>query len=79
VFSLLAIFKLKQQLNGTKQASTFTGNMPNAVYHLKFYKDSPEAMGELLTIKGFITPAAASSRKSYTGIADQEPFCCSSP
>jgi hypothetical protein len=40
---------------------------------LKFYNYCPEAWAESLNLKGF-TPAAASSRKSYTGIADQEPI-----
>ncbi len=57
---------------------------PNVVDHLKkkmlnLYKDCPEAWGELLTLKGFTTPAAASSRKSYTGIADQEPIAAAVP
>ena len=57
---------------------------PNVVAHLtkkmlKFYKDCPEAWGESLTLKGFTTPAAASSRKSYTGIADQEPIAAAVP
>ncbi len=36
---------------------------------LKFYKDCPKAWGELLTLKGFTKPAAASSRRSHAGIA----------
>ena len=46
---------------------------------LKFYKDFPEAWGELLTLKGFTTPAAASSRKFHAGIPDQEPIAASVP
>ena len=57
---------------------------PNVVYHLKkkmlkFYKDCPEAWGELLTLKGFTTPAAASSRRYHAGIADQEPIAAAVP
>jgi len=46
---------------------------------LKFYKDCPEAWGELIFLKGFTTPAAASSRRSNAGIADQEPFAAAVP
>ena len=40
---------------------------------LKFYTDCPQAWDELLFLKGFTTPAAASSRKYHTGIAHQAP------
>ena len=46
---------------------------------LKFYKDCPEAWGELLTLKGFTTRVAASSRKSSAGIADQETIATAVP
>ncbi len=57
---------------------------PNVVDHLKkkmlkFYKDFLEAWGELLTLKGFTTPAVASSRRSHAGIADQEPIAAAVP
>ncbi len=46
---------------------------------LKFYTDCPEAWRELLTLKGFTTPAAASSRKSSAGITYQEPIATAVP
>ncbi len=59
---------------------------PNVVFHLtkkpemlKFNKDCPEAWVKLLTLKGFTTPAAASSRRSHAGIADQEPNAAAVP
>ncbi len=57
---------------------------PDVVEHLKkkmlkFYKECPEAWGELLTLKGFTSPAAAFSRRSYAGIADQEPIAAAVP
>jgi hypothetical protein len=58
---------------------------PSVVDHLKkkmlkFYKGCPEAWGGLLTLKGFTTPAAASSRKSHAGIVHhQEPIAAPVP
>ncbi len=43
----------------------------------KFYKDCPQACYELFSLKGFTTPAAASSRKSHAGIAHQAPSAAS--
>ncbi len=57
---------------------------PSVVDHLKkkmlkFYKGCPKACGEFLTLKGFTTLVAASSRRSHAGIADQEPIAAPVP